>query len=241
LLRLEPGVLEQGVVVGRVLPHEVGREIVIGIDGKGELAQPEPAAGRLHAFGGQPPAGLVHELTGRGARPGHGLEQGDVADVVTPVVEIALIDGGDTPGHDLAVLPGHEGTDGAAVGEGTGAEQHRQLQGLHGGPADRPLLVDAVVELHELGQCLLAAQLFDVDAHNRVLHPGRARPYRAGPSTPSNRARVTAPDPRHSPHTAAIHATAPSAMAVEPAPSRTPLDWASATMIKGSVTSPDAC
>src|SRR5205085_8199282 len=45
LLRLEAGVLEEGVVVARVLTDEVGRQVVVRVDRERELAESEAAAG----------------------------------------------------------------------------------------------------------------------------------------------------------------------------------------------------
>ena len=167
------------MVVGRVLAHEVGRQVVVGVDREWELAQPEATAGCFHALRREPPAGFVHHCARRLTRPRHGLEQSDVADVVAPLLEVALVDGGDASGDDLAVLPRHQRADRASFGERTRSLQHRQLQGLHRLPPDRPLLVDAVVELHELGERLLAAQFLHLDGHVGVLHPGPCLQRRA--------------------------------------------------------------
>ena len=175
LLGLEARVLQERVIVRRVVAHEGRRKHVVGIDHERELEHAEAGARRLGPLVLEPLAGRVEEEPRRLARPGQRLEHHEVTEALAPVAVVAAVDHGRRARHDLVPLARHERPHPAALHERALAREDGEIEREECAPARRAGGVDPIVEEDELGERVGALGRLDADGHGVLL----ARPLAA--------------------------------------------------------------
>src|SRR5437773_1592257 len=163
LLGLEARVLQERVIVRRVVAHEGRRKHVVGIDDERELEHAEAGARRLRPLALEPFAGRIEEESRRLARPGQGLEHHDVAEALAPVAVVAPVDHGRRARHDLAPLARHERPHPAALDERALAREDGELERDERAPARRAGGVHPIMEEDELGERVGTCGRLDAD------------------------------------------------------------------------------
>ena len=94
LLDLEAGVLQEQMVVGRVLAEEARRERVVGIHREGQVQEAEAGPRGDGTAAREPLRRLVHERGDSLLGSGQCLEHDDVPECLAPVALIAAVDDG---------------------------------------------------------------------------------------------------------------------------------------------------
>ncbi len=169
--RLEAGILEKRVVVGRVRAQDARGKRAVRIDHERHVERPHAAAGGVRALGRQPGTGRIHQRTHRLSRARQRLELDDVAEPLVPVSLVARVDHGQDPGDDLPVVAHDERPDTPIGRHRTRPGHEGRLERRERRPERTVAGVHLIVEAHELLD--RRRPLGNLDAHRPNPTPAR--------------------------------------------------------------------
>src|SRR5882762_2186306 len=196
LLDLEARVLEEHMIVRRVLTQDARRKRLVGVHGEGEVEETESRASRDGVPAAEPLSSCIHQGRDRRLRLRQGLEHRDVAERLAPVALVATIDDGRGAGNDFAPVEGPKGTYLALLPERGLAAEDGEVEIDRRRPPRPAVGIHTIVEEHELLERVLALGCLDLDAHASPLESTRPYDDRGSefnrPINPSQRARQAA-------------------------------------------------